>query len=676
MKLLKNNKIFEFSLLLIIAILFWYVQKKYFTLSQPGLSLISDSVMYLVQSRVYVDGAGDSGSGLLAVNMKGYSILIALVKMVLFRDEDWTYYTTLAQNINIIFSFFPFIIVYITCKFYKKNYVESILFALVALSFPRVWYYNQYAMTEVFTASMIMTLTASLLFFYKVEKFSYILAGIIAISYFFGFTSKTVSQYVVIALGFLSIFHFTDRNKRIYIILVMITCWIAKFTYNLDAYAYTGFFENTIQNILTFNPSYYLIVIVSFIITVSWSSQYIIPLFSINYTIYILKRIEIHYLASVLLLPLLITSLFSGTINTLGQYRGFMLFEPTMYYLTLVLYFTNEPKSLSKRNKSKWLIFALILSITAPVFLLINKFYFKFAFHAWDSMHMPIYSYIYNEAIISIKTWVYTILFCFIYMLAILQNKITKIIILMLTLSALNIVVTIKGDYSSEGGRNNFASTELMHLEYSKELKSMWPDKNIILGRVGGDSWTVMGYPYVMRYWGKWTDQDFIKNELPFENNLILSKNMIANLELLDKKLFSQKYYLYNDEDYKNTVKINFSQVEEYFGEYVFGENNGGILYSKQKKEKKILIPVYVPKNTLINVAIINDYYKFPLKSCNVTNKYHDLKSSNIFLSRDVYYYDYTSIAARNKSVVDVLRVECNLTPEELSNIVIQIKLH
>ena len=128
---------------------------------------------------------------------------------------------------------------------------------------------------------------------------------------------------------------------------------------------------------------------------------------------------------------------------------------------------------------------------------------------------------------------------------------------------------------------------------------------------------------------------------------------------------------------YSNSIIINLSQIEEYYGEYVFGEKNGDVLYKNIKNgNKPILIPIFVPKNVTLNVAIINDTYNYPLKSCNVTNKYHSLKISDKYSAQDKYYYNFTSLVVSNKSVVDVLRLKCDLTLEELINIKIQIKLH
>jgi hypothetical protein len=669
-----SKKIFEFLLIIFLALIFWLLQKEYFTKNQPGLSLISDSVMYLVQARAYIDGAGESGTGLLAVNMKGYSIVIAIIKKLFFFDKDWTYYSTVAQNINIISSFIPFLVVYITCRFYKRPLTESILCAFVALSFPRVWYYNQYAMTEAFTATVILLLIAGLLYLYKEEKISIIVATIIAISYFFGFTSKTVSQYVVIALCTISLFHFKEKIKKYFILAIMITCFLAKYILNLDAYAYSGFLEATVTNIFDFNIKYYLIVVVSFFITVSWSSQYIIPLISQIPLKNFFKRIEIHYLACVFILPLLITSLFSGTINTLGQYRGFMLFEPAMYYLSLIIYFSNESYRSNNINKYR-IFFLIILAVIAPVLLVINKYYLNLAFHTWDSMHMPIFSYISNEIVISRKTWIYIYIFCIVYILSLFQKNIKIISILILFMSLLNIVVAIKSDYISERGRINFASTENMHYEYSKELYDNWPNKNIVLGRIGGDSWTVMGYPYVMRFWGKWSDQDYLVKNNYYENSLILSKNMIANLKLIDENSFNRKYYLYDDENINNLINIDFRNAEEYYGNLVFNmQTSHEINKAFNFGYKSLMVPVFLPKDAYLIVKFLGTNSVLSSNNCTVSDNLGNLKKFIDPVRADKFQYNFILEQKNEKPSINVLRIGCNLNSHELAKIRLEIE--
>jgi hypothetical protein len=171
---------------------------------------------------------------------------------------------------------------------------------------------------------------------------------------------------------------------------------------------------------------------------------------------------------------LIITSLFSGTINTIGQYRGFMPFEPVIYYLSLIIALNScaqkskDYNFLSNLKKIKWMI---IVPLIAPFLILINKNYFNLPFHAWDIMHMPIFSYLHNENKINIITWFYTIIFLFIYIFTFIQNNLIKIIISLILMSFLNIDVTLQGNYSSRGGRENYASTENKHYEYSNNLK-------------------------------------------------------------------------------------------------------------------------------------------------------------------------------------------------------------
>jgi hypothetical protein len=218
------------------------------------------------------------------------------------------------------------------------------------------------------------------------------------------------------------------------ILFIVAFTYALKSYYRLDAFAYTGIASITLNNIISFNLNYYLPVIFGFLITFSWSFQYILPLLSCVGSLNLRNNLQLQLLIVSFITPLLITSLFSGTINTIGQYRGFMPFEPVIYYLSLIIAINSHAKKsirynnlLSISNKVRWMI---MVPLIAPFLILVNKNYFNLPFHAWDIMHLPIYSYLHNENKINYITWIYTFTFVLIYIFTFIQKTLIKIIIL------------------------------------------------------------------------------------------------------------------------------------------------------------------------------------------------------------------------------------------------------